>query len=63
MLVISRKLFEKIYVGDNIIIQVVKIDRGKIRLGITAPKDVLIYREELLKREYGLKEKPHVDDD
>lgn len=48
MLVLSRKLGEKIYVGDNLIITVVDIDRGKIRLGIRAPKDIPVYREELL---------------
>ena len=48
MLVLSRKLGEKIYIGDNVCITVVDIDRGKIRLGIEAPRDVPIYREELL---------------
>jgi len=48
MLVLSRKLGEKIYIGDNICITVVDIDRGKIRLGIEAPRDVSIYRQELL---------------
>jgi carbon storage regulator len=48
MLVLSRKLGEKIYIGDNICITVVDIDRGKIRLGIDAPRDVPIYRQELL---------------
>jgi carbon storage regulator len=48
MLVLSRKLGEKIFIGDNICITVVDIDRGKIRLGIEAPRDVPIYRQELL---------------
>ena len=48
MLVLSRKLGEKIYIGENICITVVDIDRGKIRLGIEAPRDVAIYRQELL---------------
>jgi carbon storage regulator len=48
MLVLSRKLGEKIYIGDNICITVVDIDRGKVRLGIEAPRDVPIYRQELL---------------
>ena len=34
MLVLSRKLGEKIFIGENICITVVDIDRGKIRLGI-----------------------------
>jgi carbon storage regulator len=48
MLVLSRKLGEKICIGDNIFITVVDIDRGKIRLGIDAPRDIPIYRQELL---------------
>lgn len=48
MLVLSRKLGEKICIGENIFITVVDIDRGKIRLGIDAPRDIPIFREELL---------------
>ena len=48
MLVLSRKLGEKIYISDNTCITVVDIDRGKIRLGIEAPRDVPIFRQELL---------------
>jgi carbon storage regulator len=48
MLVLSRKLGEKIYINDNICITVVDIDRGKIRLGIEAPREVPIFRQELL---------------
>jgi len=48
MLVLTRKLNERVFIGDNICITVVEIDRGKIRLGIEAPRDVPIFREELL---------------
>jgi len=48
MLVLSRKLGEKIYISDNICITVVDIDRGKIRLGIEAPRSVPIFRQELV---------------
>ena len=48
MLVLSRRLGEKIYIGENICVTVVDIDRGKIRLGVEAPRDVPIYRQELL---------------
>jgi carbon storage regulator len=48
VLVLSRKLGEKIYIGDNICITVVDIDRGKIRLGIECDRSITIYREELL---------------
>lgn len=47
MLVLSRKLGEKVVIGQNIVLTVVKIDRNQIRLGIEAPSDVSIYREEI----------------
>ncbi len=47
MLVLSRKLGEKILIGDSIVLTVVKIDRNQIRLGIEAPSDVAIFREEI----------------
>lgn len=47
MLVLSRKKFESIMIGDNIKIQVVEIQPGQIRLGIEAPKDVTVHREEI----------------
>lgn len=48
MLVLSRKLDESIIIGENIRLTVVKIDGGQIRLGIEAPPEVAIYRQELL---------------
>lgn len=48
MLVLTRKLGEKIRIGDGITLTVVEVDRGKVRIGIEAPKDVRIMREELL---------------
>jgi carbon storage regulator len=48
VLVLSRTLGERVIIGNDIVIQVVDIDRGKIRLGIEAPKGTAIYREEIL---------------
>lgn len=47
MLVLSRKLGEKIVIGDNIVVTVVKIDRNQVRIGIEAPHEVSIHREEI----------------
>ena len=48
MLVTSRKVGERIYIGDNIAITVVEINGDKVRLGIEAPRDVPVYRQEHL---------------
>lgn len=48
MLVLARKLGESIFIGETIRIMIVDIDRNKVRLGIDAPRDVPIYRQELL---------------
>jgi carbon storage regulator len=48
MLVLSRKVGERIYVGRDVIITLVSIDKGRARIGITAPRDTEILREELL---------------
>ncbi|HYE78408.1 MAG TPA: carbon storage regulator [bacterium] len=56
MLVLSRKLNERIVINGNIVVTLVDIDQNKIRLGIDAPKDVPIFREELV---VGVREAPH----
>jgi carbon storage regulator len=48
MLVLSRKAGERIYIGQDVVVTVTEIDRGKVRLGIDAPNSVPILREEIL---------------
>ncbi|WP_406695827.1 carbon storage regulator [Singulisphaera sp. Ch08] len=48
MLVLSRKRMEQIVIGSDIRITVVKLEGGQVRLGIEAPTDVMVLREELL---------------
>jgi carbon storage regulator len=47
MLVLSRKPGEKILVGDNVTITIVRIGPNTVRLGIEAPREMNIVREEL----------------
>ncbi len=51
MLVLSRKRFERILIGPDIRITIVKVDRSQVRLGIEAPPDHAILREELVRAE------------
>jgi carbon storage regulator len=47
MLVLSRKVGEKILIGDNITVTVVRVAQGVVRLGVEAPKELPIVREEI----------------
>ena len=47
MLVLTRKRDEKIVIGDSITITIIDIRGGKIRIGIDAPKDVTVHRQEI----------------
>ena len=47
MLVLSRKKDEKIIIGDQISIMVIEIRGDKVRLGIDAPKEITVHRQEV----------------
>ena len=50
MLVLTRKPGQSIMIGDDIEIQVLAVAGEKVRLGITAPRDVSIFRNEVYER-------------
>ena len=54
MLMLSRRVRERIVIGDDIIVEVVRIHGGKVQLGITAPETVLVDREEIRLAKNGL---------
>ena len=58
MLVIKRRFGERLVIGDSIVIQVVDDRRGDVRLGIECPRDVPIYRGELLPTDHPLARRP-----
>lgn len=47
MLVLSRKIGQRVLIGDNIAVTVVKLNHGGVRLGIEAPPELAVVREEL----------------
>ena len=47
MLILSRKVNEKIMIGDDISVSIVEIKGDQIRLGVVAPRNVKVYRQEI----------------
>jgi carbon storage regulator len=50
MLVVTRKMGERIVIADTITVEVLEILGNRVRLGIQAPSEVTILRQELLRR-------------
>lgn len=55
MLVLSRKKNESIVINNDVVITVIEIRGDKVRLGIAAPKDVPVHREEVFEAIHGTK--------
>ena len=53
MLVLSRKVGERICIGNQVTVTVVRISSGGVRLGIEAPADLAVVREELIHANEG----------
>lgn len=58
MLVLSRKVGQKITIGDNITLTIVKISGNRVQLGIDAPLEISIRREEVQKCKHKSLELP-----
>ena len=50
MLILNRKIDEEIIINSEIVVKVLSISEGHIKIGITAPKDVEIFRGEIYKQ-------------
>ena len=50
MLILTRRENERLMIGDDIVITVLKSDRGQVKLGVDAPRDVQVHREEIYNR-------------
>ena len=50
MLILTRKVNESLMVGDDVIVTVLGIKGGQIRIGINAPRDVEVHRQEVYEK-------------
>lgn len=50
MLILGRNVGESIMIGDDVKVTVTRLDNGNVKLGVTAPKDISVHREEVYDR-------------
>lgn len=60
MLILTRRVGESLIIGDDVTVSVLSVKGNQVRIGIDAPKDVNIVREELLKN--GINSGPNSPD-
>ena len=50
MLILTRRVGETLVIGDGISVTVLSVKGGQVRLGVNAPKEVPVHREEIIRR-------------
>ena len=50
MLILTRKVGEKLMVGNDVIVTIVGVKANQVRIGVNAPKDLTVHRQEVYER-------------
>jgi len=61
MLILTRRVGESLMIGDEVTVTVLSIKGNQVRIGVNAPKDVAVHREEIYSRIHG-GDQPAVED-
>jgi carbon storage regulator len=62
MLILTRRVGETLNIGDNVQVTVLGVRGGQVRIGVKAPRDVAVHREEVFERIEEGQDKPSFSD-
>lgn len=59
MLILTRRVGESLIIGDDVVVNVLGVKGNQVRIGVDAPKDVTVHREEIYDRIQAEKDQPN----
>lgn len=57
MLILTRRVDESLVIGDNVTVTILGVKGNQVRIGVDAPRDVSVHREELAQKQDGKNQK------